>query len=107
MRLWLKYNPSAGYIVKGRQGARKIISRCTTCKRIEDKSYCVPSPPPLPQFRVSEEFAYTQLAVDFVGLVYVNNIYTQNKKTYKAYIALFTCAFTRGIHLELTPYLSA
>ena len=95
------------WIVKGRQEIRKTISRCTTCKRIEGKGYCVPSPPPLPQFRVSEEFAYTQLGVDFAGPVYVKNIYTRDKKTYKAYIALFTCASTRGIHLELTPDLSA
>ncbi len=64
-------------------------------------------PPPLPQFRVSEEFAYMQLGVDFAGPVYVKNVYTQAKKTYKAYIALFTCASTRGIHLEQTPDLSA
>ena len=94
------------WIVKGRQEVRKILSRCTACKRIEGKSYCVPSPPLLPHFRVSEEFAYTQLGVDFAGPVYVKNIYTRDKKTYKAYIALFTCAYTRGIHLELTPDLS-
>ena len=56
---------------------------------------------------MSEEFAYTQLGVNFAGPVYVKNIYTRDKKTYKAYIALFTCASTRGIHLELTPDLSA
>ena len=95
------------WIVKGRQEVRKIISRCATCKRIESKGYCVPLPPPLPQFRVSEEFAYTQLGVDFAGPVYVKNIYTRDRKTYKAYIALFTCASTRGIHLELTPDFSA
>ena len=95
------------WIVKGRQEVRKVISRCTTCKRIEGKCYRAPLPPPLPQFRVSEEFAYTQLGVDFAGPVYVKNVYTQAKKTYKAYIALFTCASTRGIHLELTPDLSA
>ena len=41
------------------------------------------------------------------GPVYVKNVYTQAKKTYKAYIALFTCASTRGIDLEQTPNLSA
>ena len=95
------------WIVKGRQEVRKIISRCTTCKRIEGKGYCVPLPPPLPQFRVSEEFAYTQLGVDFAGPVYVKNIYTRDKKAYKAYIALFTCASTRGIHLDARSFLSS
>jgi hypothetical protein len=95
------------WVVKGRQEVRKVISRCTTCKQIEGKCYRAPLPPPLPQFRVSEDFAYMQLGVDFAGPVYVKNVYTRAKTTYKAYIALFTCASTHGIHLELTPDLSA
>ena len=76
-------------------------------QNIEGKCYRAPLPPPLTQFRVSEDFAYAQLGVDFAGPVYVKNVYTRAKTMYKAYIALFTCASTRGIHLELTPDLSA
>ena len=95
------------WVVKGRQVIRKLISTCVTCKRIEGAKYPGPRPPPLPQFRVSDDFAYSHIGVDFAGPVYVKNVFSSAKRSYKAYIVLFTCASTRGVHLELTPDLSA
>ena len=48
-----------------------------------------PKSPDLPEFRVSTDFVFTKIGVD------------------KAMILLFTCASTRNIHLELTPYMNA
>jgi len=42
----------------------------------------------------------------FAGPLYVKNIYQSKGEMYKCYIALFTCASTRAVHLELTPDLS-
>ena len=50
--------------------------------------------------------AFSKIAVDFAGPLYVRNIYESKGDMYKCYIALFTCASTRAIHLELTPDLT-
>ena len=60
-------------------------------------------PPPLPQSRVSDDLAFSQVGVDFAGPLYVRNIYNSDTEMHKCHIALFTCASTRAIHLELTP----
>ena len=55
------------------------------------------------QCRVSDEFAYTRVGVDFAGPVYAKDIFFNCTEMHMAYIALFTCATNRGLHLELTP----
>ena len=47
------------------------------------------------------------MAVDFAGPLYVKDIYHQDGPLHKCYIALFTCASTRALHLELVPDLRA
>ena len=44
------------WITKGRQVVKKIISKCTPCKKLEGKSYGIPAAPPLPDFRLSNDF---------------------------------------------------
>ena len=91
----------------GRQAVKSVIARCARCRRIEGRSFQVPPPPPLPESRVAGEFAYNRVGVDFAGPIYVQDIYSDKPETHKAYIALFTCATSRGLHLTLTPDLTA
>ena len=91
------------WVVRGRQTVKSIISKCVLCKRIEGKNYGAPPSPPLPEFRLSDDFAFTRVGVDFAGPVYLRDIYVKSEELNKAYIALFTCASTRGVHLELVP----
>ena len=57
----------------------------------------------LPEFRVNGGCAFKTSGVDFCGPVFVKEM---SGKMSKAYIALFTCATSRMIHLELTPDIS-
>ena len=94
----------------GRLAVKSVIARCARCarcRRIEGRSSQVPPPPPLPESRVADEFAYSRVGVDFAGPIYVPDIYSDKPGTHKAYIALFTCATSRGLHLELTSDLTA
>lgn len=52
-------------------------------------------------------FAFSNIGVDFVGPIYVRNIFGLDRTMYKPYIASYTCATTRAINLELCPDLSA
>lgn len=57
---------------------------------------------PLPRDRVTESPAFETIRVDFAGPLYVKS----KGSGEKAYIALFTCAVTRAVHLELVSDLS-
>lgn len=52
---------------------------------------------PLPRDRVRESPPFEVTGVDFAGPLYVKS----SGQPKKAYIALFTCAVTRAVHLEL------
>eukprot|EP00795_Rhopilema_esculentum_P000836 gene836-10578_t len=95
------------WITKGRQIVKSLIAECSKCKTIHGKPYETPTAPPLPAYRVSEDAAFTNVAVDFAGPLYVKDIYTKTDRLNKCYIALFSCANTRAIHLELVPDLFA
>ena len=76
------------WIVRGRQVVKKIIARCLTCKRLESKSYGVPPAPPLPEYRLDNDVAFSRVGVDYAGPLFVKNIYSKDSKMYKAYIVL-------------------
>ena len=95
------------WISKGRQRVKKVIAKCNVCKKIEGKSYGVPLTPPLPPFRLSDEFAFTKIGQDYAGPLFVKDIYSKASNMNKAYIALYTCANSRALHLDLVPELSS
>ena len=92
------------WIVKGRQAVKKIISRCTVCRRFEGNRYRTPPPADLPAFRLSHQPAFSHVGVDFAGPLYVKSHNTSAME--KVYIALFTCCSSRAIHMELVRDLS-
>lgn len=55
------------------------------------------APAPLPADRVTKADPFEVTGVDFAGPLF----YTDQGSTQKSYIALFTCATTRAVHLEL------
>jgi hypothetical protein len=54
---------------------------------------------------VSDDPAFSKFGIDFAGPLYVKDIYRRVDMN-KCYIAVFTCASTRAIHLELVPDLT-
>ena len=59
-----------------------------------------------PGFRLSDEFALTNIGVDFAGPVYVKDIYHKSDDMNKAYIVLYTCASSCAVHLDVFPRLT-
>ena len=47
------------WIVRGRQFVRKVLHKCIVCRKFEGLPQSAPPPPPLPEFRVREEPAFT------------------------------------------------
>ena len=88
------------WILRLRQFLKGLIYRCVLCRRMEGKPYPVRPPPPLPEFRVVLSEPFSTTGVDFAGPLYIR---CHAGETEKAYIALFSCAATRALHLELVP----
>ena len=78
-----------------------------TVRCVIGKALKGPAPPDLPEYRVSYEFAWQNIGIDYAGPVYVKDIYSSDDLMHKAYICLLTCAATRNVHIELVPNMSA
>lgn len=81
--------------------AKRIIAACTTCKRFRVKAMQQITAP-LPRDQITESPPFEIVGVDFAGPLYVKT----KSSVEKAYIALFTCAVTRAVHLVLVSDLS-
>ena len=97
------------WITKGRQVVKAELRKCTVCSRVQGRPFVAPATPDLPQFRVEKSFPFANTGVDFAGPLYVKNVFggEGKSKMHKVYIALFTCASTRAVHLDLVPALDA
>lgn len=91
------------WIPTGRQYVKKLLHRCTVCRKHGGRPYAVPDAAPLPKMRVQEVPPFSITGVDFTGALYVKQ---HNGEEGKAYICLFTCATSRAVHLEVVTDLS-
>ena len=98
---------SAYWIVKGRQAVKQVLHRCFICRKLEGMAYPSPVTCDLPQFRVGANRAFETTGVDYCGPVYLKGTDKANEGNIrKSYIAIFTCAATRMVHLEIAPDLT-
>lgn len=95
------------WITKGRQTVKYVLFKCSVCKRLQGRHYPVPESPDLPSFRVREEYTFSCVGVDFAGPLYARSWNNGEREMIKTYVALFTCASNRAVHLELVPNLEA
>ena len=91
------------WLPKARQRIKGYIQKCIKCRRTEGVAYTRPPMAPLPAVRVCEARPFTNVGVDYAGPFNI----TENKMVVKRWIALFTCASTRAVHLEIAQDLSA
>ena len=91
------------WIPKIRQVVKKVQYKCVTCKRLQGSKYAQAPEPPLPDVRVQQVAPFQVTGIDYTGAINVKGV---NKEEEKAYILLFTCTVTRGIHLEVVQDMS-
>ena len=95
------------WIPKGRQTVKKELLGCNICRRFQGRSYPVAESPNLPESRVRDVHAFSCVGVDFAGPLFVKPKVKDDPEMTKVYFALFTCATSRAVHLELVPSLDA
>ena len=54
-----------------------------------------------PKYRVSYEYPFENVGVDYAGPLFIRNIYSKSKEMHKCYNLSFTCAATRCIQRGL------
>ena len=59
------------WIPKGRQAVKRVISKCTVCKKLEGKAFSAPPSTDLPSFRVKEATLFSTVGVDFAGPLFI------------------------------------
>ena len=91
------------WIPRGRSYIRKILHKCVTCKRINARPYPYPSISNLPSCRMRDDVPFSAIGVDYAGPLLCKNVFGGKGTLYKCWIALYTCASTRGIILDAVP----
>ena len=86
---------------------KKELFGCNICQRFQGRSYPVAESPDLPEFQVRDMHAFSCVGVDFAGPLFVKSNVKDDSEMTKVYIALFTCATSRAVHLELVSSLDA
>ncbi|GFX06699.1 integrase catalytic domain-containing protein [Trichonephila clavipes] len=89
------------WIPKGRQLVKKVIKKCQICRKYSLKPANQVTAQ-LPKDRLLENPPFEICGLDFAGPI----PYKCDKEVKKCYFAIFTCAVTRGIHLELVSSMS-
>ena len=92
------------WIERLRRSVKSMINKCYKCLRYRVKSFPSPTTAPLPEFRTQGERAFQTVGVDFAGPLEYK---ISKTKQGKAYIALYTCATSRAVHLHLLPDMTA
>lgn len=87
------------WVLRGREKVKRLIRRCTLCKKLEGLAFKTTFCPDLPDFRVDESPPFSHIGVDFAGPLLVKTG-QDCQENVKVYVCLFTCAYTRAIHLE-------
>ena len=75
---------------------RSVVHESVKCLKVVGKPYSQQPFPALPEDRVLQSKPFTVTGVDYTGALSI-----KNTASCKAYIALFTCAVTRAVHLEV------
>ena len=85
------------WVSKARRAVKSVLSRCVVCKKAKSRT-CTQQMAELPSGRVKDdEPPFSRTRVDFFGPFLIKS----GRSLLKRYGCLFTCLFTRAIHVEV------
>ena len=89
----------------------RILYRCVLCRWLNSRAYNYPKSPELPELRFNDVNAFKVTGVDHIGPLYCKSSFKETSPdedgVYECHAALYTCASTRGIVLDLVPSTSS
>ena len=93
------------WIIKGMAAVKQEIRSCMICKKI-NKPMCQQKMADLPDFRKAPHAPFSHTGLDYAGPLLVKPRKDSATSAEKRWICLFTCASTRGVHLEIVNNLT-
>ena len=92
------------WVTCGHQTVKSVILKCLKHITQSSRPFHVLPSDPLTRFRVDIDFPYLYPGVNYLGPLYVRNIYgSKNGNLYKCHIVLYPCASTRAVSLDIVP----
>ena len=91
------------WVPRLRSMVKSVRRDCNYCKKYRVTVLKAPPTSALPKFRTEFTEPFNVNGVDFAGPL----VYRSGRGTGKAYVALFTCASTRAMHLKLCKDMTA
>ena len=67
------------WIPQCRKLVSNVLKKCYICKRLEGLAFALPSPPPLPRYRVDISPPFTNVGLDHMGPLWVHDIYAKGQ----------------------------
>ncbi|XP_066933551.1 uncharacterized protein [Clytia hemisphaerica] len=93
------------WITRGRSFVRGVLAKYPCpCKKFNPRHYRYPEEADLPKLRLRDDVPFSGTGVDYFGPILCKNVYIEDEledELYKSYTALYTCATTRGVVLDL------
>ena len=86
------------WITKLRSMVKRIRKNCYGCKRFQVKPAPTPPTGNLPRERTEGNMPFSVIGVDFARPIKCKS---RGNSEIRAYIILYTCSLTRGVHMEL------
>ena len=72
------------WLIRGQSTVKSIIRKCVTCRFIQAKSVQSPPTPLLPEYRVSCDFPFQHVGIDYTGPSHVREKYSKSAELFKA-----------------------
>ncbi|XP_026331032.1 uncharacterized protein LOC113238419 [Hyposmocoma kahamanoa] len=91
--------------INGRKLARSVVKHCETCARVRGETL-LPKMGDLPTNRISVDFPFKSVGVDYAGPFYIMNRKGRGAKLVKCYLCVFICLRFKCVHLEAVSDLS-
>jgi hypothetical protein len=89
------------WVTRGRSLVKKVIHPCVVCKRLNVRPYSYPQHSDMPNIRFDDTAPFNSVGVDYLGPVFTLPVYESSEKLYKSWVAIYTCASTRAVILDV------
>ena len=77
-------------MIQGRPTVKALLKTCVRSKEVQGKTFKTPQKNNLPEYRVTCEFAFQNVGLDFAGPLFTLDIFNPNNTMHKCYVVLFT-----------------
>ena len=85
-----------------------MLHKCTVCRKYQGEAYSNPEAPPLTILRLEDAYLFYATGIHNFGPLFVKNVLNGDSHDfYKVWVKLYTCTVSRGIVLDIVPFINS